>query len=202
MLRITFALILSFMSMASHAQSVGSARSSPRDMILRGCPFPIDTSIDKENYEHVFKKLEIPPQFPRYQGMTWADFIQTHFDFIELEKQLGYPVYYSDSVLVTFVVTREGVLCSLSFQGDHSLFLRQAIFKMFAQSPNWMPGYSGSRQLDSWRTLSIAVVMNFPKQYYRIVSSKDDYKYDEHHFAWLEPKDTCNQKVLRPALVN
>ena len=115
--------------------------------------------LDKEQLGRIFTRLEIYAEFPG-GFKKWFDFANTNFDFDYVAKNLSDTVnIFQDSIVVKFIVARNGKICNIKFQKGNTL-LTEPTLKLLKSSSNWKPGVNGGRLLNSYRTLRIDVFID------------------------------------------
>jgi len=118
-----------------------------------------ECKLDKEQLGKIFTKLEVLAEFPG-GFQKWFDFAKANFDFDYLLQHLGDTVhYFQDSIIVTFIVARNGTICNIKVQTGNPI-LTEPTIKLLKLSPNWRPGLNGGRQLNSYRTLRLDVLID------------------------------------------
>ncbi len=118
-----------------------------------------ECNLDKEELGKIFTKLEIYAEFPG--GIQkWFDFAKANFDFMYVVEQLGDTVqYFEDSIIVKFIVARNGTICNINFKKGNPI-LTDPTIKLLKYSPNWRPGVHGGRLLNSYRTLKLNILID------------------------------------------
>ena len=118
-----------------------------------------ECKLDKEQLGKVFAKLEVYAEFPG-GFKKWFDFAKANFDFDYLSQHLGNTVqHFQDSIIVKFIVARNGTICNIKVQTGNPV-LTEPTLKLLKLSPNWRPGLNGGRQLNSYRTLRLDVLID------------------------------------------
>ena len=118
-----------------------------------------ECNLNKEQLGKIFTKVEISAAFPG--GFNkWFDFANSNFDFENVIHQLGDTVNnFEDSIIVRFIVERNGTLCGFKFQAGNPILV-QPTLRLLRLSPPWIPGIYGGRLLNSYRILRIDVIIN------------------------------------------
>jgi hypothetical protein len=115
--------------------------------------------LDKEQLGKIFTKLEVYAEFPG-GFKKWFDFAKDNFDFDYISQHLGDTVqHFQDSIIVKFIVARNGTICNIKVQTGN-LVLTEPALKLLKLSPNWRPGLNGGRQLNSYRTLRLDILID------------------------------------------
>lgn len=118
-----------------------------------------ECNLDKKQSGKIFTKLEIYAEFAG-GFQKWFAFANRNFDFDYVANNLSDAVtIFQDSIIVKFIVARNGTVCNIKFQKGNPL-LTGPIQKLLESSPNWKPGTIGGRQLNSYRTLRIDVFID------------------------------------------
>jgi hypothetical protein len=138
-----------------------------------------ECSLNNKHGGKIFTKIEILSDFPG--GFEkWFNFANKNFDFKHIISNLADSIHqFQDSVIVKFVVTRNGQICHAIIQKGNSV-LTDPVIKLLKSSPNWKPGLSGNRELHSYRTLRIDVfidlkaqIQEIKRQYYSYQRNND-----------------------------
>jgi hypothetical protein len=117
-----------------------------------------ECKLDKEQLGKIFTKLEVYAEFPG-GFQKWFDFAKSNFDFGYLLQHLGDTVqHFQDSIIVKFIVARNGTICNIKVHTGNPI-LTEPTLKLLKLSPNWKPGLNGGRQLNSYRTLRLDVLI-------------------------------------------
>ncbi|MEO8405135.1 MAG: hypothetical protein ABI480_11080 [Chitinophagaceae bacterium] len=115
----------------------------------------------------IFTGLEIIAGFPGGSA-KWFEFFNKNFNFNFISQNMGDTVQqFRDSIVVKFVVTRDGKVCHVIMQKGNSI-LEEPVKRLLAISPDWEPGLNGNRLLNSYRTLRIDIYINKAKGISRI----------------------------------
>ncbi len=118
-----------------------------------------ECKLDKEELGKTFTKLELYAEFPG-GFRKWFDFANANFDFNYLSQHLGDTVHhFQDSIVVKFIVARNGKICNIKVQTGNPI-LTEPTLKLLRLSPNWRPGLNGGRQLNSYRTLRLDILVD------------------------------------------
>ena len=122
-----------------------------------------DCKPDKNQPGKIFTKIEILAEFPG-GFKEWFAFANKNFDFKSVLQYIEDTTQrFRDSLIIKFVVTRNGSICDINVQKGNSVLARSAI-KLLKSSPDWKPGLNGGRQLNSYRTLKFDVVIDAKMQ--------------------------------------
>lgn len=96
----------------------------------------------------------------REGSKKWFDFAKANFDFAYVKHQLSDTVqHFEDSITVKFIVARNGTICNITIQTGNPI-LTEPTLKLLKLSPNWLPGLNGGRQLNSYRTLRLDILID------------------------------------------
>jgi hypothetical protein len=96
---------------------------------------------------------------PHFKG-DLEDFITSRFDVQKLLLE-SKSDSKTDSILIKFLVTRNGDLCRFRFLNSPTDYLREAVIKTFLQMPNWEPGtHDGGRLLNVYSQILLVVTTN------------------------------------------
>jgi hypothetical protein len=114
-----------------------------------------DCHLDPELAGKIFTRLEIPAEFPG-GFQKWYEFANKNFDFNDVIQKIDTTGEFRDSVVLKFIVTRDGQICSIRVQKGNPI-LAAAATRLLKSSRNWIPGVNGGRLLNSYRTLRIDV---------------------------------------------
>lgn len=130
---------------------VDFGQTSSRDSM--GCPLDAD---------HIFTKVDMVAEFPGGPD-KWFDFAQQHFDFVSVSQKITDTAQlFQDSIVVRFIVSRYGGICHVQFVKGNPI-LWAPTTELLKASPAWEPGSSEGRQLNTYRTLRIAVTIDKKK---------------------------------------
>jgi hypothetical protein len=135
-----------------------------------------ECKLDKRQLGGIFEKLEIYAAFPG-GSQKWFDFAKKYFDFAFVSRSLvDTSSLFQDSIVVKFIVARNGTVCNIQLMAGNPILIMPAT-KLLKSSPNWEPGINGGRQLNSYRTLRIDIlidrkrkindIMRFDNSYFR-----------------------------------
>lgn len=118
-----------------------------------------ECKLDREQIGKIFTKLEMPAEFPG-GSQKWFDYAKKNFDFGYILQHLNDSVQtFQDSIIVKFIVARNGSICNIKVQGGNPI-LTVPTLKLLKLSPNWRPGLNGGRQLNSYRTLQLDILID------------------------------------------
>ncbi len=132
---------------------------------------------DTDDRGKVFTKMEIIAEFPG-GWLKWHLFANKHFNFAYLQKQLPENVQrFEDSIIVKFVVSRDGLISDINYKAGNGVLLEPAI-QLLKKSPKWEPGLNGSRQIHSYRTLQIDVLVDKQKNIQEVKRNYNSYYVD------------------------
>ncbi|RYE43515.1 MAG: hypothetical protein EOP48_22890, partial [Sphingobacteriales bacterium] len=118
-----------------------------------------ECKLTKEQLGKIFTKIEVYAEFPG-GFQKWFDFAKANFNFDYLSQHLGDTIqHFQDSIIVKFIVARNGTICNIKVQAGN-LGLTEPTLKLLKLSPNWRPGLNGGRQLNSYRTLRLDILID------------------------------------------
>ena len=118
-----------------------------------------ECKLDKEQLGKIFTKLEMFAEFPG-GVQKWFDFANDNFDFAYVLSHISDTVqFFQDSIIVRFTVARSGTVCNMTIRAGNAI-LSPPTFKLLKSSPNWKPGTSAGRQLNSYRTLRLDILID------------------------------------------
>lgn len=112
----------------------------------------------------IFSYTDFPADFPGYMS-KWFDYANRSFDFSYIIQHNADSLKeFRDSIIVKFVVTKEGVICHIT-PGKGNMLLAKPVIKLLQSSPPWSPAVvSSGRNVNAWRTLQIDVLINKDKR--------------------------------------
>jgi hypothetical protein len=170
-----FTLVVLFNTNGLQAQAIVESPDSSDDKRT------VDSECNLTDYQrqHIFTKVEIAATFKGHSE-KWFEFAQNNFDFNTVVRSLPDTVHrFQDSIIVKFIVTKVGLICKVEMlKGNKILF--EPVLKLFRMSPSWVPGLSAGRNLNSYRTLKIEVVVDKPKNEFKILKNWKSYS----SFRW------------------
>lgn len=138
----------------------------------------VDSECNLTDYQrqHIFTKVEILATFKGHSE-KWFDFAQNNFDFNAVIRNLPDTLQkFQDSIVVKFIVTKAGLICKVQMlNGSRILF--EPVLKLLRMSPPWVPGISGGRSLNSYRTLKVELVIDRLNNEFKISKNWKSYSF-------------------------
>lgn len=134
-----------------------------------------ECKLDTAEIGKIFNRIEILSDFPGGHA-KWFDFANKRFDFKYVVENLKDSIrIFEDSVVIKFVVTRNGDICNIKFLKGNPILGVSAI-KLLKSSPRWIPGIHGSRNLNTYRTLRLDAFIDRKTKKQEIKKLVDSYR--------------------------
>lgn len=106
----------------------------------------------------------------------WFAYAQRNFDFSHITGSLGDTTRpFRDSIVVRFVVTKEGALCDFTTLGGNRI-LEEPVFALLRNSPKWFPAKAPTgRDLDAYRTLRVDIEIDYSQKSFTVIPNHVDF---------------------------
>lgn len=113
------------------------------------------TDLDPIDDLKIFSRLEVLASFPGGPS-SWFDFVKANLKKDSFVYYLNFRKQETDTVLIKFVVDREGHISHCKFLKSVHPEVQKSILNLLRKSPHWQPGMNGGRYLNSFRTLGFS----------------------------------------------
>lgn len=128
--------------------------------------------------EYIFTIVEIEATH-NVHTQSWYQYAQKYFDFHSVVQNLSDTVkVFHDSLVVKFIVTKNGKICNIETLNGNEILV-PAVTKLLKSSQPWAPAQNGGRQLNSYRTLKIEVLIDKNKNEFKIGRNYKSYNNPE-----------------------
>lgn len=159
-------LLCLFIQFRIKAQIIDSFDEKDIDSILLAPDCKVDTSYGLK----IFTRLEVLADY-RGGAAKWFQYAGQQFNFDYVRSVIkGSNGIFHDSVQLKFVVTREGNVCNVNMISGNPILAKPAI-RLLQSSGQWLPGTNGGRNLHSYRTLLLEVLIDERQKKYAIIKN-------------------------------
>ncbi len=121
--------------------------------------FTIHINLYAQN-EDVYLYPEKPSEFILGEDSI-TNFIDTHFNFCK-------EIEANKSIIVKFIVERDGRSSNIVFITNHDELLKEKVINLFEKLPEWKPGLVNNKPVRSYRMLHLVckdgILYKYPKQ--------------------------------------
>ncbi|MBE7171040.1 MAG: hypothetical protein INR73_10640 [Williamsia sp.] len=124
----------------------------------------------------VFTKVEHNIHFPGGAN-AWFKFANDNLDFAAiLKSQPANPAVFKDSVVVQFIVDKDGLLSDFNFLKGNSAMVK-AVFRLLKESPIWEPEEQCGRKVKAYKIMRVDVSIDTHNNVYKVEHFKNSYDY-------------------------
>lgn len=118
-----------------------------------------DCKLNKSQLGGIFTHTEVLAGFPG-GFQKWFEYATQKFDFHFIEQRISDSTQrFEDSLVVKFIVTRNGSICHIQVQKGNPLLV-EPVIRLLKSSPNWTPATNSGRTLNAYRRLRIDVFID------------------------------------------
>lgn len=133
------------------------------------CPF---ASTDRPP---IFTRVGIPAGFHK-GSKAWFAYAQRNFDFGQVARKLADTTRpFRDSVVVRFIVTKDGQLCDFTTLRGNRI-LEDPVFALLRHSPPWQAAKAPTgSDVDAYRTLRVEIEIDFQQKRFTVLPDHNDF---------------------------
>ena len=112
---------------------------------------------DETNYDQTFTKVEVEADFPGGMG-AWRKYLERNLS-ADVASSGGAPAG-SYTVVVQFIVDKEGNVSDVKAQSSHGYGLEEEAVRVVKKSGKWKPAIQNGREVKAYRKQPITFVVN------------------------------------------
>ena len=112
---------------------------------------------DETNYDQTFTKVEVEADFPGGMG-AWRKYLERNLSG-DVASSGGAPAA-SYTVIVQFIVDKEGNVSDVKAQSSHGYGLEEEAVRVVKKSGKWKPAIQNGREVKAYRKQPITFVVN------------------------------------------